>query len=857
MISGILIVIFFLVILMLWYVSGGVDDPGYRQYFSYLAKLPGIANANPVIKISDIPGELEYNPGFRGNFGINFSQPGVFLSEVAYLTELTQKFKPAFGEFLYVIYTGNSAGMHDWTLCRMFPMIKFIIIDPGMFDIKTYNVPHIILPNMQIFYLYSSYAENFEEATTPGAKSTSQNLKIFNTLYNKIKMPQITPEMLTQIVKKITDKSLLRARIFLIEDVFTNAMAEAFSVLNPHFISDIDLTHVIGEQPRDDVILYNMAKQYVWVNIIKPQSFMLNFQPTPGYKDSEVMEFMKPIFKQAKEFGIDFINKTPGGSMKYFAGDVHVNPWAVKNKITTRLINYNKLELIENIEYDIKLYESSMMYYNCVSRGLTHCENKYANRKLGFDCCQDCALESYIWQQYQSKCDPNLTVIDAVNGVNTQLRRNLLMYGHGKLFEPTPEFIWKRLESVGIEWTDIKFVTPEPVQIQEYRESNEEHLDKIYDLITPYFGDVNDMKNFKTQLIKIFSSKQIYKPIYYITDIEIPPGKYYPSQKYKSFVINYNLMHVATILQCYLESKCKIFVIPEFIKYSWDIRFIMKYFPELTILQFGAPNDISEEDFSEVPKTPGFYVYKSTCDLSKISGDYVYYAMVLADHMVSTNEICARNSRLYLAIKKFKIPFWCSDFRFHIIQLPWDHPMRPKNADDIIKQILDIPDVKAAISEGLRFDKKISNIPGAKKAFITPYTYFGSTFMVMFRTYESTTQTPPGSITSTDTSISGKLMYYLSLIRPYCCFDNPGAQSEIYFDKCADCTLFYKIISQVNDNPKQTIRGLLRDARANLNNGIHGVLFDPPGEKMLRRVYEIANPANYLFKEGGDEEYEN
>ncbi len=77
-------------------------------------------------------------------------------------------------------------------------------------------------------------------------------------------------------------------------------------------------------------------------------------------------------------------------------------------------------------------YENRMFYYNSIERSHTIHHNPNANRHLGFDCCNDCAVENYILAPY---ANTNTTVLDIVQTISSTTK-TIKCYGHGYLFAP-------------------------------------------------------------------------------------------------------------------------------------------------------------------------------------------------------------------------------------------------------------------------------------------------------------------------------------------------------------------------------------------------------------------------------------
>jgi hypothetical protein len=102
--------------------------------------------------------------------------------------------------------------------------------------------------------------------------------------------------------------------------------------------------------------------------------------------------------------------------------------------------------------WDIVDTEQRFFYYNCLERYLLH-ENDNARADIGFDHCNDCAIENDTWHKYgqmlqaapqikppswatQSGQYNILTAINTLTTVlNVKIKDRKGLYGHGHLFD--------------------------------------------------------------------------------------------------------------------------------------------------------------------------------------------------------------------------------------------------------------------------------------------------------------------------------------------------------------------------------------------------------------------------------------
>ena len=271
-----------------------------------------------------------------------------------------------------VVYAGAAPGNKTGYLSKLFPKITWLLVDPNKFEIFDSKPVYI---------------------------KTPKSLK-FN------------------------------GGIYIINDIYTNDISRELSALSQpiYFISDI-------RTDTDDVnVLWNLAQQYNWVKILRPRAAMLKFRHI-YYRDDLAPLAGKPYIDDiacAAKFGIDFVADAKAKRLTYFGGEIRLQPWAPALSTETRLVvtDIDSVATYDDIN-DAK-YESAMFYYNTVERVKPH-TNDNANLRIGFDHCNDCALENVIWKRYIETHGGKNTVLDYVKAVSALTHRPLLRDKHGKL----------------------------------------------------------------------------------------------------------------------------------------------------------------------------------------------------------------------------------------------------------------------------------------------------------------------------------------------------------------------------------------------------------------------------------------
>ena len=164
---------------------------------------------------------------------------------------------------------------------------------------------------------------------------------------------------------------------------------------------------------------------------------MLKFRH-PFYQDmkpnfrkiSEQLPYAKD-FEVSKKYGIDFVTDAENKKLTYLTGITYIQPWAGIFSTEARHVT-DSFDIQEHIT--LNEYEDKFYYYNNIERCYVKHQNDNADRSLGFDHCNDCALENYIWKQYIEKYRSTLNVKNLVKKLSAVTKRTLLREDHGHLF---------------------------------------------------------------------------------------------------------------------------------------------------------------------------------------------------------------------------------------------------------------------------------------------------------------------------------------------------------------------------------------------------------------------------------------
>lgn len=891
----IIIVIFFiLIILIISGVFGGDIQiepiPGSEPYLRALSRIPGVANADPPVTLAHVPGELEYARGlYTGRrFGYHNGQRKLFLTEVQFLTEVMMNKSPGVNtrRQINVVYAGAAPGNHDYILAGIFPNIKFILVDPRCFNILISGIPHMLLLNRYIKYLYHNHSDNTFTQITNQYRDKISWLKdwtqkqfyppVFKASDKDIgKYNMITPEMITRMIEEVQSSEI--ANIFLIEDYFTDTLARGLAQLpgETYFFSDIR-TNTRSEDninpraqeldlPGDMDIMYNLAQQYVWVKLLRPRGFMLKFRCLFDYANKKIppgkpSEFESETFENAKSMGLDILKYAREPTLEYLRGEIRLQPWAPVSSTETRLVAFSNSGDYEMAYYSQSEYENKLNYYNTISRGLTHFRNDYINRKVGFDNCAECAIEAKIWEAFfeyaQSVVGIKINVLVGVNGISASLKRDLFHDEHGKLYTPGSEHVLRLLQEAdvhnfkllsGHNWNykspfdpgKIKFVSPinlSPQPDNSYDWDNPGESE-IWDSILYRIPDKSFRDTYKSMIMSCMNKTITYDNIPLTLDkLHIPPeyeNMVYPSRGIiRCSVSNQTIILISVILSAYIHTGCKTFVTPGFDKaIREDVELVMRVLPGAIIHEFTRPYDITGGDYV---KHPGVI----PSNLPVPGSDYVYINIIFH----GTREFTSVEYFQYINdfinfVKTYKPKYWLG--LFNAKESPYSLESR-----DVTR--------KAATAAGIPESQSLNMIPrslGAQILLIPCMFYASSEIFVLGSGDITLKEYDPGMLS--------RVMYIQNVARSYQYAENPGVNLKIGFDYCLDCAIFYKLVklamakANTPGDIDNVIQSIVSGIKIPISIKPHGFA-NTPGLTMerLKQLFILTSPAKKIFGVG-------
>lgn len=291
--------------------------PTIKQFFNFYVK----ENSNNLhSNVSSLP-EISYHPDLNIiNFNCHLGQRKLLLTEI----EFYSKFSNHLDNTL-VIYAGSASSEHHPIISKLFPKLKFILIDPNF-----HSLGSDIISNTDYEYIYQnldvidpSNASLFKKhlsSTSPRHKllnissNSLLNVKFLfdktNNLYpvlHDISIQKTNPSLYKNIISFqksfYTNHSMDLIQtimdhdksIFIIQDYFSQNLAAKIkssidqfnssqSPLNMIFLTDIRTSLFDGNLsfPSDIDILWNSALQIIFLKILQPDWSMLKFR-TPFF----------------------------------------------------------------------------------------------------------------------------------------------------------------------------------------------------------------------------------------------------------------------------------------------------------------------------------------------------------------------------------------------------------------------------------------------------------------------------------------------------------------------------------------------------------------------------------------------
>jgi len=375
-------------------VSGRLSD-GLRREFGVLFTRAYLARDQaPSITVDDIGNAMPYEDHKIFRTSVHIGQRKLALSEIQFLTQNAKQETPTI-----CVYAGAAPGVKMAYVGELFPQIKFLLVDPNPFMINGGEPVFLRTRKDDVMDLDES---------------------------------------------RIAVRDFLAGdkQLYIINTIFTNGLAQALGELvhAPLFISDIR-TNLTNPIPDTLDLIYNYSMQFNWITHMKPLMSMMKWRH-PFYEsgDDDVIsefnekgdDFIKAEFEISRKFGIDFMDNFAKRELVFPCGIAYLQCWQGHSSTETRIwIARDDLDNFKNYGSPDS-YDNKLFYYNCIERCYMMRANPNANRRLGFDHCNDCAIENDIWEKYTKIYGGD--VLACVERMSKITYRSLVRDNHGRFF---------------------------------------------------------------------------------------------------------------------------------------------------------------------------------------------------------------------------------------------------------------------------------------------------------------------------------------------------------------------------------------------------------------------------------------
>lgn len=389
----------------------------------------------PMIELDMSGPKLPFEDTDQGELYNNYArfvhngQRKLFLAEIEHLTSIGN-------HDILVVYIGAAPTNKAWYVCEYFPRAKFVMIDPNGFNIfmeaeKSHYFKDEPVGN-QNKVVYLQYSSNNPNIAGRPPKYTG--IRYFNgkeVINVKDKYANYSSRLESDEDAHINRILTSDERIYIIEDYFTTDLA--------HFIKKLfdkrgDYRSVIWSDMRSDNnstnIMLDTARVYSWTQLAPPDYAMFKFR-CPFETNIDYDEYKKD-FDEAKDLGLDLYNIDE--YMPFYDGIIKLQCWPGDLSAETRI--HVTGDTIRNRiikDYNRMDYEQTLFYYNVMIRKFLPHQNDNADPSIGFDHCNDCAKENYLFSMYKEIINPDINVKEEVVKLSEITERNLTRRGHGRV----------------------------------------------------------------------------------------------------------------------------------------------------------------------------------------------------------------------------------------------------------------------------------------------------------------------------------------------------------------------------------------------------------------------------------------
>jgi hypothetical protein len=331
--------------------------------------------------------------------GCHHGQKKLLLSEIQFFSVYGRQINIA-------IYVGSAPCIHLPILLKLFPNIKFLLVDPNFHKIKADFV--YVYQNVSVINIKN--LKSSKSRLLSDVRFYNQEHR-YNTLsLNDIDMDDIIYEFDENGYKTlISDIINNDDRIYIIQDNMTFKLAETLGKsirmcpdVNICLISDMRTNH--DEHPTDVDYVWNNASNIAFTKSINPDISLFKFHP-PYFNDKwpdQVPEYVAHDLAHIKsDYGIDFIDDYHNKKHMFFpASHIWLQAWAPPSSSEARLV-VKRSDTTNFINYDHKEWDDRFMYFRLMRQHAYFPSYYTAAQELpSYDGCFDCSLEMSILCNY-------------------------------------------------------------------------------------------------------------------------------------------------------------------------------------------------------------------------------------------------------------------------------------------------------------------------------------------------------------------------------------------------------------------------------------------------------------------------
>ena len=532
--------------------------------------------------------------------------------------------------------------------------------------------------------------------------------------------------------------------------------------------------------------------------------------------------------------GIDFLSNYEKKKFEYLDGKIYLQAWAGPHSTETRLIGRldNEGKIIKKT-YDTLEYEQKLYYFNTISRSFGYFANSYGDKRLGFDHCQDCALENKIWEYYNTFVTQT-NIKTGIKTLNEVTRRSLFIPGkhnpqiiHGYMFNPDRKWYEDRIKSLNLPLT-IQYNIPnrEQEHLEPENVNYNTMIDNITGLLQPEFKDTY------TRLLEECRAQKKGPPILKMSEVKQTFKLTWGVKLYYSSMVNFSFSQAGQIIMAYHWHAFKyLFLDSILVPVENDVFTSIAKILNIVFIHCGLPGKADFPGFDKL-ETGRYYEFSMPYREMKIPIEIAEKAILYPSHNTTNFSGSGAYQNVLMSMAKSYNDIKLQKVKYYTIRMSGflDEWIKPElNFDD--------PEVKLAQANGFDIHKSIyeekKNLFPSGELFLIPFgarVQPGVCIMGESDTFQ---------MTHHEWKEWDYAFYKNTFTRNFQVFDNPYAMKDYGFDCCLDCASLGKILETVAKKNKITdVKKFIQASvkmifGATMQVSVHGYLFGTSDDDLL------------------------